>query len=588
MAELAAGILGAAATAGAAAFTSTSGFTGRHESSHREEIIDTRRNMADFMENRETGDVTPDEETEFLNTRDEKLNLWYQRAIRRQNEYYKRIESYKEASWLNPLTKLKKRDNVRKAKRLTSQSNHSLRSLNEPSTISNIGEIMSTGPVPVVPISRPWLRTRGILRTAWMKRRWLQTRLGIVQTARMKKRTGGSIKPEDIIPVSIGDPFSDSRYFVVRKLTWDKISTVWRAYDVKSDKPVALHVFKSAPRYTRTVVDEIKLLQCLITSSDPNTPNSHPGKSHLLCFLDHFRQQGPNGAHLVMTFEYLGSNLRNLMELHHKHENLGVPLWLGKQIAKQVLLGLDYMHCCCDVIHTAIKPENLLVDDILHPETMTVKIAGLRNATWTNSPVRDNNGSRQYCCPEIICETSWGTSADIWSVACVLFELLTGNVLFASRGFLAGYMQVQEHLAQMIALLGELPEHVRKSAPGKFFDSKGELLHMVPLLPFPLPSVLRDEYHFPESEASAIVNFLLLMLELDASARATAEELLRHPWLYDVPAVERKFDDGHEAGAMKPVDDVLLQECGGLPPSHSESDQKTMDGELDSKESSFA
>ncbi|KAJ7112552.1 hypothetical protein C8R44DRAFT_741634 [Mycena epipterygia] len=121
MAELALGLVGAAATAGAGALTTGSGFIGRHESSYREEMMETRRNMADFKQNLESGDVTQETHTEFLSTRDE--------AIRRQNEYYERIESYKEASWMNALNKLKKKKEVRKAKRLTRQSNYSLRTL---------------------------------------------------------------------------------------------------------------------------------------------------------------------------------------------------------------------------------------------------------------------------------------------------------------------------------------------------------------------------------------------------------------------------------------------------------------------------
>ncbi|KAJ7096899.1 hypothetical protein C8R44DRAFT_717514 [Mycena epipterygia] len=123
MAELAAGLVGAAATVGAATLATATGFTARHEGSHHKEIMDTRRSTEDFMANLQSGDVTQGEEIEFLRTRDE--------AIRREKEYHEIIESYKQASWLNPLKKLKKREDVRKAKRLTRQSNHSLRNLNE-------------------------------------------------------------------------------------------------------------------------------------------------------------------------------------------------------------------------------------------------------------------------------------------------------------------------------------------------------------------------------------------------------------------------------------------------------------------------
>lgn len=116
---------------------------------------------------------------------------------------------------------------------------------------------------------------------------------------------------------------------------------------------VALKVVKSAPRYTETALDEIKLLQRLI-SSNP----SHPGRRHVIGIRDHFNHKGPNGLHVCMVFEVLGETLLGLIK---RHQSKGVPSHLVKQIAKQVLLGLDYMHRECGVIHTDLKPENVLV-----------------------------------------------------------------------------------------------------------------------------------------------------------------------------------------------------------------------------------
>lgn len=112
------------------------------------------------------------------------------------------------------------------------------------------------------------------------------------------------------------------------------------------NRHVALKVVKSAPRYTETALDEIKLLQRII-SSEPTT--GHPGRRHVIQFLDHFRHRGPNGVHVCMVFEVLGENLLGLIR---RHQNKGVPMHLVKQIAKQILLGLDYMHRYCGMIHT--------------------------------------------------------------------------------------------------------------------------------------------------------------------------------------------------------------------------------------------
>jgi serine/threonine-protein kinase SRPK3 len=58
-----------------------------------------------------------------------------------------------------------------------------------------------------------------------------------------------------------------------------------------------------------------------------------------------------------MAFEVLGKNLLSLLS---KYDHRGIPLPTVKRIAKGLLLGLDYMHRVCGVIHTDLKPENVV------------------------------------------------------------------------------------------------------------------------------------------------------------------------------------------------------------------------------------
>jgi serine/threonine-protein kinase SRPK3 len=53
-------------------------------------------------------------------------------------------------------------------------------------------------------------------------------------------------------------------------------------------------------------------------------------------------------------------------------------------------------------------------------ERITVKIADLGNACWTDHHFTDDIQTRQYRCPEVILGAKWGTSADVWSAACVV------------------------------------------------------------------------------------------------------------------------------------------------------------------------
>lgn len=154
--------------------------------------------------------------------------------------------------------------------------------------------------------------------------------------------------------MTVGETFKNRRYVVVRKLGWGHFSTVWLSKDTETDKHVALKVVRSAAHYTETAIDEIKLLQKIV-EANPN----HAGRAYVVSLLDQFEHKGPNGMHVCMVFEVLGENLLGLIK---RWNHRGIPMPLVKQITKQVLLGLDYLHRECGIIHTDLKPENVLIE----------------------------------------------------------------------------------------------------------------------------------------------------------------------------------------------------------------------------------
>lgn len=155
-------------------------------------------------------------------------------------------------------------------------------------------------------------------------------------------------------PVQVGEDYKDGKYTIVRKLGWGHFSTVWLSRDNTNGKHVALKVVRSAAHYTETALDEIKLLKKVVDAN-----KDHPGRKHVVSLLDSFNHKGPNGVHVCMVFEVLGENLLGLIK---RWNHRGIPMPLVKQITKQVLLGLDYLHRECGIIHTDLKPENVLIE----------------------------------------------------------------------------------------------------------------------------------------------------------------------------------------------------------------------------------
>ncbi|XP_076849817.1 SRSF protein kinase 1b isoform X1 [Brachyhypopomus gauderio] len=152
--------------------------------------------------------------------------------------------------------------------------------------------------------------------------------------------------------VKIGDLFN-SRYHVIRKLGWGHFSTVWLSWDIQAKRFVAMKVVKSAEHYTETALDEIKLLRA-VRNNDPNDPS----REKVVQLLDDFKISGVNGTHVCMVFEVLG---HHLLKWIIKSDYQGLPPPCVKSIIRQVLQGLDYLHTKCKIIHTDIKPENILM-----------------------------------------------------------------------------------------------------------------------------------------------------------------------------------------------------------------------------------
>ena len=91
-----------------------------------------------------------------------------------------------------------------------------------------------------------------------------------------------------------------------------------------------------------------------------------------------------------------------------------------------LLIIVEYLHER-NIIHRDIKPENIMIDDEGYPKLIefgTAKIVTGRTYTTVGTP--------HYMAPEVIMRSGYNTSADLWSVGIVLYEIVFGKVPFGN------------------------------------------------------------------------------------------------------------------------------------------------------------
>ncbi|UKJ89846.1 serine/threonine protein kinase [Theileria orientalis] len=161
-----------------------------------------------------------------------------------------------------------------------------------------------------------------------------------------------------------------------------------------------------------------------------------------------------------------------------------------------------------------------------HPNAI-FKICDLGNACWIDKHFTEEIQTRQYRSPEAILKIGYDCMSDIWSLACVIFELITGDYLFDPNGNDSDQRD-SSHIALIVELLGPIPNYMIKNSKKA---KKMEFNNINKIKRWPLDSVLVKKYGMEKKEAKQLSNFLSCMLRINPVERHTAQQLLSHTWL---------------------------------------------------------
>jgi len=160
------------------------------------------------------------------------------------------------------------------------------------------------------------------------------------------------------------------------------------------------------------------------------------------CFYS--KGEKPDDVFLNLVMEFIPETIHRTVRNHTKARKL-VPITCTKVYMYQICRAISYIHSL-GICHRDIKPQNLLLDTNTH----RVKLCdfGSAKVLIKAQPNVAYICSRYYRAPELIFEaTEYSTKIDIWSVGCVMAELLLGNPLFAGDSNV-------DQLIEIIKILG--------------------------------------------------------------------------------------------------------------------------------------
>lgn len=207
-------------------------------------------------------------------------------------------------------------------------------------------------------------------------------------------------------------PYMFGKYKIESQLGRGGFGTVYLAQDNKLERPVAIKIM--APALMR----------------DANWVNRFQQEARVMARLDHpnivpIYEIGEENGRLFLAMKYIsGPSLAARIANHNKLEIDKVHSIMG-----QIADALDYAYHQ-GVIHRDIKPSNILMNGNTPAMTDFGFARLLKNNSQTFSLSGGIVGTPAYIAPEVWEENEQGRASDIYALGCILYEMLTGEVLF--------------------------------------------------------------------------------------------------------------------------------------------------------------
>uniref|UniRef100_A0A668VPK6 Stress-activated protein kinase JNK n=1 Tax=Oreochromis aureus TaxID=47969 RepID=A0A668VPK6_OREAU len=317
---------------------------------------------------------------------------------------------------------------------------------------------------------------------------------------------------------------------------------VCAGYDAVLDRNVAIKKL-SRPFQNQThakrAYRELVLMKCVNHKNIISLLNVFTPQKSLEEFQD---------VYLVM--ELMDANLCQVIQMELDHERMSYLLY-------QMLCGIKHLHSA-GIIHRDLKPSNIVVKSDC---TLKILDFGLARTAGTSFMMTPYVVTRYYRAPEVILGMGYKENVDIWSVGCIMGEMVRHKILFPGRDYIDQWNKVIEQLGT------PSPEFMKKLQPTvrNYVENRPKYAGLTFPKLFPDCLFPADSEH-NKLKASQARDLLSKMLIIDPAKRMSVDEALQHPYInvwYDpaeVEAVSRTSADVFYYLFFAPLAELIYKE----------------------------
>ncbi|KAG9154863.1 hypothetical protein Leryth_025222 [Lithospermum erythrorhizon] len=353
-----------------------------------------------------------------------------------------------------------------------------------------------------------------------------------------------NIKPEDVEPPVVnghgtetgqiivttigghnGQPKQTLSYMAERVVGSGSFGVVFQAKCLETGESVAIKKVLQDKRYRNRELQIARML-------------SHP---NVVCTKHCFYSTTEkNELYLNLVLEYVSETVYRVLRSYTRMKQ-HMPITYVQLYTYQICRALNYLHSVIGVCHRDIKPQNLLVN----PHTHQVKVCDFGSAKMLvpGEPNISYICSRYYRAPELIFgATEYTTAIDMWSVGCVMAELILGQPLFPGETSV-------DQLVEIIKTLGT--------------PTKEEIRCMNPnYTEFKFPQIKAHSWHkvFHKRLPAEAVDLVTRLLQYSPDLRFTALEACAHPFFDNLREPNACLPNGRP---FPPLFDFTAQELAG-------------------------